>query len=160
MSTEPDCDLLARSDLGRELNRDECEALAGAMQVRALTDGEVLVRQGERDSSLFLLAAGRLAVVSDDDGRESVVYRMKPGEVAGTRAFVDQAPRRATLRALGAAMVYTMQPASFEGLVMSHPMVVYKVMRSLFRIAHENLMRMNIESHHLANYIARTGGRH
>jgi CRP-like cAMP-binding protein len=85
---------------------------------------------------------------------------MKVGECAGTRAFVDLAPRKATLTAEGDTEVYTMEPEDFEGLLESHPRIVYKVMRGLFRLTHMNLMRMNVETQELSNYIHKSGGRY
>ena len=85
---------------------------------------------------------------------------MTKGECAGTRAFVDRTPRKATLRAIGNATIYTLTPDAFESLLDSHPRIVYKVMRALFRVTHSNLMRMNQESRELANYITKTHGRY
>jgi len=96
----------------------------------------------------------------DPDGAEKSVYVMTQGECAGTRAFVEQSPRKATLRALGAATVYTLTPADFESLLDANPRLAFKVMRALFRVTHANLARMNQESKELSNYIAKTQGRY
>ena len=85
---------------------------------------------------------------------------MQSGECAGTRAFVDRSPRQATLRAIGPATVYTMLPERFETLLESHPRIVYKVMRALFRTTHINLVRIFQETEQLTNYITKTGGRY
>jgi len=130
------------------------------MGVRELEDGEILVREGDIDNSLFILIKGKLVVLSKIDGREERVYTMKVGECAGTRAFVDLAPRRATLKSEGSTTVYTMTPTDFESLLESHPKIVYKVMRGLFRLTHINLMRMNVETKELSNYIHKSGGRY
>ena len=148
------------SSLGAELYEDEAKILAGIMGVRHLQDGELLIAEGGAEHTLFVLAEGKLAVISNNDGKETVVYTMTEGECAGTRAFVDRTPRKATLRALGDATVYTLMPDAFESLLDSHPRIVYKVMRALFRITHTNLMRMNQESQELAKYITKTGGRY
>lgn len=160
MTKTPTTEFLQNSSLGRELDDDECRILAGIMGVRDLDNGEVLVNEGERNSALYVLAAGRLAVSSRLDGNEVTVYHLKAGEVAGTRAFVDREPRRATLKSVGASTVYTLDSADFDKLVDSHPRIGYEVMRGLFRITHINLMRMNLESQQLAHYIAKTGGRY
>jgi len=148
------------STLGAELYEDEARILAGIMGAQRLTDGQLLVSEGGKEHTLFVLAEGRLAVISNGDGKEVVVYTMTEGECAGTRAFVDRTPRKATLRALGDAVVYTLTPEAFETLLDSHPRIVYKVMRALFRVTHSNLMRMNQESQELAKYITKTGGRY
>lgn len=153
-------DPIHSSTLGEELSPQECEILATKFNARKLKDGELLVAAGGSAKTLFLLTDGKLAVINADGPEEKTIYTMKPGEVAGTRAFVDRRPRNATLRAVGTATVYTLEPDSFESLLDTHPRIVYKVMRALFRITHTNLMRMNLETAELANYISRTHGRY
>ena len=159
MSLKPECEAIVHSSLGQELEKDECQILSTVMGVRELKDGEVLVSEGEKDHTLFILTAGKLTVNSKIQGKDITVYTMKVGECAGTRAFVDLAPRAATLRAVGDTTVYTLEPKAFESLLESYPRIVYKVMRGLFRLTHKNLMRMNVESQALSNYIHKTGGR-
>jgi len=159
MTEQASCEVVIDSVLGQELDKGECQILANVMKVRQLTDGEVLVKEGESDHTLFILTSGRLIVSSNKEGRDIDVYTMKVGECAGTRAFVDLAPRKASLRAAGKTMVYMLAPADFEGLLGVYPKVVYKVMRGLFRLTHKNLMRMNTESQALSNYITKIGGR-
>jgi CRP-like cAMP-binding protein len=146
--------------LGDELDKQEADALAAIMGVRVLRDKQTLVTESDVDPTLFVLVDGRLEVLSKIDGQEVAVYTMSQGECAGTRAFVDRRPRKATLRASGAATVYTLDPVNFESLLNNHPRVVYKVMRALFRITHANLMRMNQETQQLTNYINKTHGRY
>ena len=156
----PDETLIRSSCLGDELNEEECRILAGAMGVLHLSNGEMLVSEGQDDDTLFLLVGGRLAVSNFVAGRDVHVYTMTPGECAGTRAFVDRTPRKATLRAVGETTVYTLEPDDFEGLYGTHPRIVYKVMRALFRTTHSNLMRMNQQSQELINYVSKVGGRY
>ena len=161
MSEVSDYKLVRNSTVGTEFTEEEAKLLAEKMGVRHLNDGEFLVKEGEADQTLFVLAAGRLTVTSQDfQGVDQIVYTMKEGECAGTRAFVERSPRKATLRAVGAATVYTLTPNDFESLLDSHPRVAFKVMRALFRVTHDNLLRMNQESTQLANYINKSQGRY
>lgn len=157
MTNNIDNEIINQSSLGGELNEKESQVLANIMTSKNLTDGEILVPEGGADNTLYLLAAGNLDVTSNIDGEEKLVYAMKKGECAGTRAFVDSAPRQASLRARGDTTVYALEPANFESLLDTNPHVVYKVMRAIFRITHTNLMRMNFESQALSRYITRTG---
>lgn len=159
MSLKPECNSMMDSSLGKDMSREDCEALITVMGIRELKDGEVLVNEGDSDHTLFILVDGKITVNSIVDGKETMVYAMKVGECAGTRAFVDLAPRQATLRAKGDTTVYTLMPEDFETLLESHPRVVYKFMRGLFRLTHMNLMRMNAETQQLSNYIYKSGGR-
>lgn len=160
MSELPDCTRINNSALGQELEPEECKILAGVMHMQNIKNGDFVTSRGDRNSTLYLLVDGKLEVISLVDDEEKVVYTMGPGECSGTRAFVDRQPRRATLRALGDSLIYTMEPDDFESLLESNPKIVYKVMRAIFRITHRNLMQMNMESRQLSNYINKTGGRY
>lgn len=160
MGNSADYKLVRNSTVGAELHEDEAKTLAAVLGVRNVRDADLLVSEGGSDQTLFILATGKLAVLSTAEGKETLVYTMKAGECAGTRAFVDRTPRKATLRAIGDATVYTLTPDSFESLVDAHPRLAYKVMRALFRNTHANLMRMNQETRELSNYIHKTQGRY
>lgn len=153
-------DWLKASVLSTELDVAEVESLAQSMGVVQLAGQESLVVEGDSRRTLFVLVEGRLDVLHHHDGTDSAVYRMAPGECAGTRAFVDGSPRKAGLRAAGDCVVLTLEPDDFEALLAQHPMLVLKVMRALFRITHSNLMRANQESHELRNYVTRSHGRY
>lgn len=159
MSLKPECKPMSDSSLGQDMSQEDCEVLVTVMGTREYKDGEIIVKEGDSDHTLFILVAGKIAVNSNIGGQDTTVYTMKAGECAGTRAFVDLAPRQATLRAVGDTTVYTLLPEDFERLLDSHPRVVYKFMRGLFRLTHMNLMRMNAETQQLSNYIHKSGGR-
>nr|VFJ77216.1 MAG: Cyclic nucleotide-binding domain-containing protein [Candidatus Kentron sp. FW] len=160
MSNLLDSEQLQTSALGGELSIDECQMLATKMGVRRFADGELLVTLDNAEHTLFILVDGRVAVMDSKGKDGNVVYTMKKGECAGTRAFVDRTPRKATLCAIGDTTVYTLEPDDLESLLDTQPRIVYKVMRALFRITHTNLMRMNFESQQLVNYISKTQGRY
>jgi len=160
MTDVVDPGIVRTSSLGHELEPGEAAALAAVMGVRPLARGELLVREGESDDTLYLLVSGRIAVSTPVAGMDTAVYNLGPGECAGTRAFVDRTPRKASLRATSDSVVYTLTPDAFESLLADHPRVVYKVMRAIFRVTHTNLMRMNLESEQLIRYITKTQGRY
>jgi len=160
MASKPDFEKIGSSVLGGELTLKECEVLSSIMNVRELKAGERLVDESGTEHTLFVLVEGKLKVISESEGEQQHVYTMKVGEVAGTRAFVDRTPRKATLEADGDSVVYTLEPGAFESLLLAHPGIVYKVMRSIFRITHSNLLRMNQEKDQLSNYINKTHGRY
>ncbi|MDD4977161.1 MAG: cyclic nucleotide-binding domain-containing protein [Gallionella sp.] len=161
MSEVADFKVVRNSTVGSQLTEEKAILLAEKMGVRHLKDGELLVKEGATDNTLFVLAQGKLTVTSKDAmGADSIVYNMKEGECAGTRAFVEQTPRKATLRAVGAATVYTLTPKDFEALLDAQPRVAFRVMQALFHVTHSNLSRMNQETKELSNYINKTQGRY
>ena len=160
MSEQTDFEKLGRSLLGIELTLQECEVLSNSMGVLHLKDAERLVDENDENTTLFVLIEGKLEVFSLLEDKDELVYTMSEGECAGTRAFVDRSPRKATLQAKGDATVYTLEPIAFEAMLKTHPDIVYKVMRAIFRITHVNLLRMNQEIEQLSNYISKSKGRY
>jgi len=160
MTEKADPQVIGKSVLGAEMTEEECRTLAGIMQLIELADGEFLVKEGDKDDHLHLLAKGRIRAENWVDKKHSVLYEMRVGELAGTRAFVDGTPRRATMRAIGGATLYALAPADFDNLVDSHPRLVYKAIRAVFRMTYINLMRTDAESEQLKNYFFKSHGRY
>jgi len=149
-----------RSILGAELDSAECAALAETMGLQPIRAGDIVVREGEQRRTLFVLADGKLSVCKGEGDHEACLYQLRIGECAGTRAFLDGSERKAKLRADSDGALLTLEPEDFEKLIERHPRLVYKVMRGLFRVTHTNLMRMNLETAELRNYMMKTGGRY
>jgi CRP/FNR family transcriptional regulator, cyclic AMP receptor protein len=153
-------EVLASSVLGSELDASEIGVLAERMGILSLAPGESLVDEGGSRRTLYILARGCLCVCKAVGQSQEHVYEMKPGECAGTRAFVDGSERKAGLRAEDRVTVLTLEPEDFESLIDTHPRLIYKVMRAIFRVTHSNLMRMNLETAEMRNYVRGTGGRY
>lgn len=160
MTMNADPRVIRQSVLGTEMSDEECRTLAGIMQVLDVEDGTTLANEGDVNNHLHLLAEGRIRAESRLEGMLEVLYEMRIGEVAGTRAFVDGTPRRTSLRAFGQATVYALAPAELEALVESHPRLAYKAMRAIFRMTYINLTRVDEESEQLKNYFFKAHGRY
>lgn len=146
---EPERVLIKDSELGNFLSDAECQVVASITEVRELADGEVLVREGDEDYTLFIVTAGSLRVSTKMNGRSRIVNTMKAGDCAGIRCFVERTPRQVTLKAKGPTVVYAIRPDDFELLIESHPREVYNFMRGLFRMLNINLMRMYEKLHRM-----------
>jgi CRP-like cAMP-binding protein len=160
MANDADFQFLMDAPLGKDLSAEECSVLASKMTKRQLRDGDYLVKSGDKIRTLFILESGSLTVNASEVGHETVLYTMGIGECAGTRSFVEGTPRKASLRAAGDTTVHALEPDAFESLLATHPMIVYKVMRGMFRQTHANLVKMDVNFQQLSNYISKTGGRY
>ena len=153
--------LLDHSPLGAELSDKEEALLAGLMEERRLEDGEFLIRDGDTDDRLHVIVAGKVEVVKRtgaDDYASLAVLR--DGELAGELSFIDGTPHTVGLRALTDTHVVSLTREAFEGIIESHPQLVYKVMRVVARSAHRIVHRMNTEFVELSNYIFKQHGRY
>ncbi|WP_295456806.1 cyclic nucleotide-binding domain-containing protein [uncultured Thiodictyon sp.] len=153
-------DALRNSLLAAEFDEAEIEALANQMGVQTLHDGETLVVEGDERRTLFTVAAGGLSFFRVIGGAEEIIYHMHAGECVGARSFIDGVAYVFGLRAIGETSLLTLEPEAFEALVDTHPWIIYRVMRALFRVAHVNLTRTYLEGAELRNYLLKSGGRY
>ncbi len=101
---------LADFELLRDLGEHALERLRPRFASAEYPDGEVIVAEGAPTDALFLLAEGRARVEVDPDGHGSTVRvaDMYPGTVFGEQGLLEQAPRSATVRALGACRAWVL----------------------------------------------------
>jgi len=86
----------AISEIGDPMVRE----LARRGQVRHYPKNAVILNQGDRGDSMYVILSGKVQVyVSDAKGREMVIDDFGPGEYFGEMAL-DGAPRSASVRAL------------------------------------------------------------
>lgn len=87
-----------------QLNDDDVEWMLAAGDKRPVPAGAVVIRQGVPIDALFILLAGRLAVLLGREERE--IARLGAGEIVGEMSFVDARPPSATVRALEDSAVF------------------------------------------------------
>lgn len=152
---------LRKTPLAAELDDVELQALARVIEIRDCEDGELLVEEGARDAHLFVPVSGKIDINRrDEHGEWSVIHTLRPGDLAGELSFMDGEPRFANLVANGATRVLVLEREAFEGLLVSHPVVVYKTMRAIMRVAHRVQRRMNAQLSDMQRYLFRTGGKY
>jgi len=154
-------DLVKASALARELNDAECETLSRLITIHDLKDGEVLLREGQSDSNLYVVVSGEVAVSKQDEGDKwTILHALVPGDFVGELSFMDNEPRFAALRAVGTTRVFSLNREKFETLVDSHPRIVYKVMRAIMRVVHSIQRRLSMNLVELQNYIYKVHGKY
>jgi CRP-like cAMP-binding protein len=152
---------LSKSKLAVELNDDERRILAGAMRMRELKHGEVLVQEGSADDHLYVVVSGVLGVVRGAGREDEVTLNaIRPGDVVGELSFLDGATRYASLVALSDTRVLGLSRDALEGLLETRPKVVYHVMRAIVRVVHEIQRRLSMQTAELTNYLYKTHGRY
>ena len=153
--------MVLESSLGTELLKDEADLLGNLMTVRDVADSEFLITEGMADDSLHVLVKGKLEVVkSTGAGEFASLAVLREGNLVGELSFVDGEPHTVGLRALCPSQVLCLTRTDFESIVDDNPQLVYKVMRTVVRSAHQIVHRMNFEFVELSNYIFKQHGRY
>ncbi|MBA1444404.1 MAG: cyclic nucleotide-binding domain-containing protein [Chromatiales bacterium] len=158
---EKHMDAVCKLPFVSELDDGECGRLAGIATVITLKKGQILIQQGKKDDSLYILIKGRLQVNRGTGGGEHVTLAcIREGEMAGEMGFLDGSEHSATLQADCTTDVLQIKRKHLESLLDEHPQIVYKLMRAIAREVHEITKRMNMQYVEMSNYIHHQHGRY
>ncbi len=104
------------------MDPDARAQLRDALEPVAVPAGTVLLREGDPADCLFLVAAGRLRVVTTDAAGEEVqLAEIGRGGLVGEMALITNRPRTATVRVLRDAHLLKLSTSAFSQLIASHP---------------------------------------
>lgn len=97
--------------------------LADYLQPVSLEQGQVLIEQGVKDRTVYLVASGSLTVHFEDDRDRIRVAVVSAGSLLGEGAFFSHLPRSATVHAGSACKLWCLTPLRFRELSTRHPEV-------------------------------------
>jgi CRP-like cAMP-binding protein len=123
MSAPIDPAFLRGSDLFEHQSDEVLRAVLAQGRVQAYGAGEVVFRQGEEGSQLYIVKSGVLEIVaaaSDGTGAQPVAY-FGAGEVLGELALLTGSPRSATARSPEKAELFVIDKAVFLDLMVTLP---------------------------------------
>ncbi len=144
-----------------DLSDAECDRLAEIVTVVRLQKGDILIEQGKKDDSLYVLIEGRLRVNRSTGGGSQVTLAcIREGEMAGEMGFLDDSEHSATLQADDTSEILQIHRHDLESLLDEHPQTVYKLMRAIAREVHQITQRMNMQFVEMSNYIHHQQGRY
>jgi len=121
------------------LSPEELEYVLNLLTFHRYDAGDVIARQGEVGSEMFIIAEGRatVEVEMEDGGPPFVLADCGPHTVLGEMALIDIKPRSATVRALSDVGLFALTNSDFlrlwEWNLNSYTMVVLNVARELSR---------------------------
>jgi len=128
------------------LSKREIDALHAVTSTKRLRAHEVLFRKGDPGSALYAVLRGRLRVFTTSADAKEVVFRfLEPGDVLGEVALFDAQVRSATVEAMEASDLLTLQRRDLLPFLDSHPRVAIKLAAVLARSLRELSQRVEEE---------------
>ena len=136
IGTTPDAlrEALRSTILFAGLDDEQLDHIAAAGEVYALQRNVVLCEEGAEPHEFYLVMAGRIAIAQEsEDGRESLLALMGPGELFGELGFLDGQDRSAQARALEESKVLVVPYAELRLLYENHPTALWSAVQLLAR---------------------------
>jgi CRP/FNR family cyclic AMP-dependent transcriptional regulator len=114
-------------------------------QVRAFPKNAVIINEGDRGDSLYVILTGKVKVyVSDDDGREMILDIYAPGDYVGEMAL-DGRPRSASVMTLEPTTCSVVTRDELRSAISANPDVAMGLIATLIdraRIATDNVKNL------------------
>jgi CRP-like cAMP-binding protein len=121
------------------LEDSERGALAALGIVRRFPRGSILIFQDEPDDRVMLVLSGRVKVGRvEQDGRELMLEIRDPGDLLGELAFIDGAPRVATVTALEPVHALVMPAAALRAHLETTPRIAVVLLELIARRLRES----------------------
>ena len=136
IGTTPDAlrEALRSTILFAGLDDEQLDHIAAAGDVYSLQRNVVLFEEGAEPHEFCLVLAGRIAIAQEsEDGRESLLALMSPGELFGELGFLDGQDRSAQARALEESEVLVVPYAELRLLYENHPTALWSAVQLLAR---------------------------
>lgn len=95
---------------------------------------ERIIREGEDGSSMFLILAGSVTVLAEQDGQEQTLYTLSIGDTFGHMSLMTGAPRLASVRANEHLALAEITKADLAPLLEAHPTVIDAVAEEISRL--------------------------
>jgi CRP-like cAMP-binding protein/ATP/ADP translocase len=130
--------LLQRIAVFSRVAGDELITLARNSPVVAMHHGEVVFRQGDRGSALYLILSGDVKLTVD----EREVARLGPNEVFGEMSIFDREPRAATATVVSEAELLRVSAVDFHDAVRETAEVAEAVIQVLNKRLRESNRRL------------------
>ena len=119
--------------------------LAARGQLRSFPKNAVIINEGDRGESLFVILSGRVKVyVSDDDGREMILDHHGPGDYVGEMSL-DGKPRSASVMTLEPTSCSVITREDLRAAIADNPDIAMGLISTLIeraRIATDNVKNL------------------
>ena len=125
-------DLIRRIPLFSVLNVEQAQRIADGVVKRRFRRGEIIVGQGKRSNTLFILLTGRARVFnSDSRGREVTLATLLPGDYVGEMSLIDKEPHSASVRTEVVSDILTLSSDEFARCLPTNNSLSYSILRGL-----------------------------
>ena len=119
------------------LAEQHINALAEHGTVKAYPKNAVIISEGDRSDSLYVILSGKVKVyLADEEGKEMVLNTQGPGEYFG-EIILDEGPRSASVMTLEPSKFSIVTREQFNQFLAQSPEVTLELVRSLIHRVRE-----------------------
>ncbi len=110
-------DVLRSLPLFEGLSEDDLDTLYQMARVVTVPAGELLIREGDRGDTLYIILDGEIEVTQRVGGREVLLAVRRAGDYIGEMSVLDDSPRVASVRTLTECQLLVIGKLAFQTLM-------------------------------------------
>ncbi len=124
-----DVDKLPPIPLFSELSKNAFIDLLERMDVRPMTEGDIIVTEGETGDSFFIIASGQVRIEKTVEGKVIQLAQLGDGTFFGEIALLSGAPRTASVVAATDGELLEISRATLDAVIADYPSVAQVLQR-------------------------------
>jgi CRP/FNR family transcriptional regulator, cyclic AMP receptor protein len=115
MAVVSSLDLLRRVPLFSHLTPEQMDGVADSLVKTRYKRGDMILKQGEKSRTLYLLLSGRARVIKrHKTGQEVILATMTQGDCVGEMSIIDDMPHSASLQAVVQTDVLSLSHSAYS----------------------------------------------
>ena len=122
LRVEPE-ELLKKVPFFADTSEEDFTVLSRKMKRHSLAGGEIVIHQGERGDSLYLIARGVVRISRQQDGESRDLTSLFAGDFFGEMALLHDDVRTATVTTVSPCTFYVLDRMSVEDVMEHHPAI-------------------------------------
>jgi hypothetical protein len=122
---------LKQVPLFSDLTLEQLSSIDRLMVTRHYLKGELVFREGDVGSELYVVLEGEIRIHLDGAGRDVTIARFGPNTVVGEMAVFDEQPRSASAEATTDTTVRVLRKDRLQVIVHEHPEVLLEFVKNL-----------------------------
>lgn len=132
------------------LNDAQLETVSGALRRHHFDTEDVIVREGAKGDSLYILAKGSVEItkrlglvvaIPEGVAKEKMLVRLHAPQFFGELGLLEDTERSATVRACTACEVMEISKGEFDRMAAADPMLGYHIVRNIAAVLSGRLRR-------------------
>lgn len=112
------------------LSTEQWRTFSQYLSQHEIRGGDLLIKQGDADRTMYLLARGTLGVYVTGAPAGARIAILRPGSIAGELGLFVDGPRVANVEAMGPCVVWALRGPRFEELSQRLPALALEVFRA------------------------------
>lgn len=141
--------LLKKQDLFKDLDDIQLEAISKSLTSVDFAAREILIEQSDTSNNTYFIISGTVNIYTlSEEGEQTNIAILGPGEVVGELSLIDDEPRSATVQAIQDTETFLLTGEKFHQILRTYPEIAIRLLQTLAK-------RVRVTNQHLEDQLSK-----